>query len=165
MSLNCCWRLGRSISTHKDRYGQTALLAATKEGHEGVIKLLLATGKVDVNAKDIEGKTTLSRAAARGSELSLNCCWRLRRSMSTREKRTVELRWHALPRSGARPSSSCCLRQERSMSTRKKRTVERRWHGLPRTSTRLSLSCCLPLRTSMSTRKIRAARRRCHALP
>jgi ankyrin repeat protein len=44
-------------------------LLASYFGHEAVVKLLLATGKVDVNSKDTEyGRTPLSWAAERGHE-------------------------------------------------------------------------------------------------
>jgi ankyrin repeat protein len=35
----------------KDKDGWTPLLHAAEKGHEAVVKLLLDTGKVDVNAK------------------------------------------------------------------------------------------------------------------
>jgi len=37
-------------------------------GHEAVVKLLLATGKADVDSKDNEGQTPLSWAALLGHE-------------------------------------------------------------------------------------------------
>ncbi|KAL8365148.1 hypothetical protein RB595_004117 [Gaeumannomyces hyphopodioides] len=41
---------------------------AAGNGHEAVVKLLLATGKVDVESKDEQGRTPLSWAAANGHE-------------------------------------------------------------------------------------------------
>ncbi|KAH0563399.1 hypothetical protein GP486_002033 [Trichoglossum hirsutum] len=50
-------------------YGQTPLSWAAERGHEAVVKLLLATEKVDVDSKDTEyGRTPLSWAAERGHE-------------------------------------------------------------------------------------------------
>jgi ankyrin repeat domain-containing protein 50 len=43
-------------------------LRAAGNGHEAVVKLLLDTGKVKVNSKDIEVRTPLSRAAENGHE-------------------------------------------------------------------------------------------------
>ena len=47
----------------KDDFGQTSLLWAAANGHEAVVNLLLATGDVDVNAKDshyMYGQTPLA---------------------------------------------------------------------------------------------------------
>jgi ankyrin repeat protein len=41
---------------------------AAQRGHEAVVKLLLATGEVDVESKDNDGRTPLSWAAQRGHE-------------------------------------------------------------------------------------------------
>jgi ankyrin repeat protein len=50
----------------KDSFGWTPLSLAAKNGHEAVVKMLLETGKVDVNSKDIRGQTPLSGAAKNG---------------------------------------------------------------------------------------------------
>jgi ankyrin repeat protein len=42
---------------------QTLLSSATRLGYESVVKLLLATGKIDVNAVDKDGRIPLSLAA------------------------------------------------------------------------------------------------------
>jgi Ankyrin repeats (3 copies) len=53
----------------KDSYGRTPLWWAAEKGHEAVVKLLLETGKADVDSKDTEhGRTPLSWAAANGHE-------------------------------------------------------------------------------------------------
>ncbi|KAF2682221.1 hypothetical protein K458DRAFT_456076 [Lentithecium fluviatile CBS 122367] len=58
-------RIGRDF---KDKYEQTLLSRAASNGSEAVVKLLLETGKVDVDSKDNSGRTPLSRAAWNGSE-------------------------------------------------------------------------------------------------
>jgi ankyrin repeat protein len=52
----------------KDSYSRTPLSYAAEKGHEGVVKLLLAIDKVDVDAKAGFSQTALSYAAANGHE-------------------------------------------------------------------------------------------------
>ncbi|KAJ9412468.1 hypothetical protein QL093DRAFT_2570550 [Fusarium oxysporum] len=50
----------------KDTYSRTTLWWASREGHEAVVELLLASGNVDPNIKDNKGRTPLSWAARYG---------------------------------------------------------------------------------------------------
>jgi Ankyrin repeats (3 copies) len=43
----------------KDKYGRTPLSWAAERGHEAVVKLLLETGKADIDSKDKDGLTPL----------------------------------------------------------------------------------------------------------
>jgi ankyrin repeat protein len=50
----------------KDGDGRTPLCWAAHNGHEAIVRLLVATSKVDVNVKDADGRTPLSWAAENG---------------------------------------------------------------------------------------------------
>ena len=65
-----CGVLPHDISIYdlKDSEGRTPLSWAADNGHEAVFKLLLETGKVDVDSKDSGGRTPRSRAALNGNE-------------------------------------------------------------------------------------------------
>ncbi|KAF5860120.1 hypothetical protein ETB97_002027 [Aspergillus alliaceus] len=49
-------------------YDKTPLLWVAENGHKAVVKLLLDTGKVDVDSKDPYSRASLSRAAGSGNE-------------------------------------------------------------------------------------------------
>jgi len=49
---------GTELET-KFQHSRTLLLYATKNGHKAVVKQLLNTGKVDINAKDKDSSTPL----------------------------------------------------------------------------------------------------------
>ena len=59
---------GIDVNSKDSEYGRTALLWATREGHEAVVELLLGADGIDVNSKDGGGRTALSRAAGNGHE-------------------------------------------------------------------------------------------------
>ena len=44
---------------HMDDQGQNALFYACKNGHLEVVKFLVSTGELDVNHKDVNGKTVV----------------------------------------------------------------------------------------------------------
>lgn len=52
----------------KSKNGRTPLSWAAGGGHEAVVKLLLETGKVNINSKSKDGRTPLSWAAENGHE-------------------------------------------------------------------------------------------------
>ena len=60
--------LKESTSTDLSTDGQTPLIWAAANGHEAIVKVLLATGQVDVDLKDNSGRTPLIWAAANGHE-------------------------------------------------------------------------------------------------
>ncbi|OAP55707.1 hypothetical protein AYL99_09859 [Fonsecaea erecta] len=67
-TLKLLYERGASLNT-ADEYGRTPLSWAAGNGHETVVKLLLETGKVDLDSRDNEyGRTPLSRAAGNGHE-------------------------------------------------------------------------------------------------
>ncbi|KAH8659428.1 hypothetical protein BGZ61DRAFT_433523, partial [Ilyonectria robusta] len=60
---------GRNFVDLRDSYGRTALSYGAERGHEAIVKMLLDTGKVDIDARDTEyGQTPLSWAAEKGHE-------------------------------------------------------------------------------------------------
>jgi ankyrin repeat protein len=59
---------GLNIDAKDFNFGRTPLFWAAESGHEAIVRLLLATGKADINARDNGGRTPLSRAAEKGHE-------------------------------------------------------------------------------------------------
>ncbi|KAF4331614.1 nucleoside phosphorylase domain protein, partial [Fusarium beomiforme] len=59
------------MNARDTRYGQTPLFWAADRGHKAIVKLLLDTGKADVDAKDGCGRTPLLGAAGRGHEATV----------------------------------------------------------------------------------------------
>jgi hypothetical protein len=60
--------LQNEVNSKDNEYSQTPLSWAAEKGHEAVVKLLLATGKADVDSKNRDGQTPLSWAAQKGHE-------------------------------------------------------------------------------------------------
>jgi ankyrin repeat protein len=59
----------RTIDTSvRNKCGQTLLSQVAERGHEAIVKLLLATGEVNIESKDNSGRTPLWYAAQNGHE-------------------------------------------------------------------------------------------------
>jgi len=58
----------------RDEYSHTALLWAARNGRKVTVKLLLDTGKVDVDARDEYGRTALWWASQNGHEAVVRHC-------------------------------------------------------------------------------------------
>lgn len=52
----------------RDSYNRTPLSWAAKNGHEAVVRLLISTGKVEIDSRDKNNRTPLSLAAKNGHE-------------------------------------------------------------------------------------------------
>ena len=66
-TLSDTYDLSTIINTAKDKDGKTALMWASCNGHEAVVRLLIEKG-ADVNAKNNNGWTALMRASDNGNE-------------------------------------------------------------------------------------------------
>jgi ankyrin repeat protein len=58
--------LGAPLFASASLAAWTPLSRAAKNGHKGIVELLLATGKVDINSKDLVNQTPLSLATLEG---------------------------------------------------------------------------------------------------
>ena len=137
----------------------STILLSTYFGHEAVVKLLLATGQVDVDSKDtIYNRTPLSWAAENGHEAVVKLLLATGQvDVDSKDTSTIGRRCRGPPRTGTRPWSSCCSRQARSMSIQRTPLS-----GPPRTGTRPWSSCCSRQARSMSIQRIqRIIGRRC----
>ena len=57
---SCCWIRAKAYINSKNKTnGRTPLSLAAGRGHEAVVKLLVDTGKADINSKDNSGQTQL----------------------------------------------------------------------------------------------------------
>ncbi|WQF89372.1 Putative ankyrin repeat-containing domain superfamily [Colletotrichum destructivum] len=54
------------VNLRETKYGLTPLSWATENGHESVVKMLLDTGKIDVNSSDKHNRSPVSWAASNG---------------------------------------------------------------------------------------------------
>ena len=62
--LNCLKdliKMGVNINT-KDKDGYTALMLASREGHSDCVDALVSHNNIDINATNLQGKTTLTFA-------------------------------------------------------------------------------------------------------
>ena len=66
-----------ALQSFKDKTGRSALCHATKHGHRDIVKLFWEIGQVNVDIRDITGRTCLSVAASRSDfeMLDLFLCW------------------------------------------------------------------------------------------
>ena len=125
-----------------------------ENGHEAVVKLLLETGKVDVDSKDrrrSDAAVVGGRERARGGGQAAARDGQGRRRLEGQS--TVGRRCRGRPGTGTRRWSSCCSRRARSTSTRRTGTVRRRCRGRQGTGTRRWSSCCSRRARSTSTRR------------
>ena len=58
-----------------DKYGQAPLLLAAREGHEGVVKILLERSGVNPSRVDRDGRTPFSWAAPNGHQGIADLLW------------------------------------------------------------------------------------------
>ena len=117
-------------TARKFRGEMTGLHLTAYFGVEAVVKLLLDTGKVDVDSKDEYGRTPLWIAAENGHEAVVKLLLDTGKVDADSKDNNGQTPLLIADKEGTRLSSSCCSIQARSMPTRRIKMVRRRYGGL-----------------------------------